>query len=152
MTEKNKPRLPVVGWREWVAFPELGIGRIKAKIDSGARTSTLHVEDADFYRDAGRERVRFRVYPVQHRQTPVVEADAEIFERRQMKSSSGHVSERPVIRTLLRIADHTYEVELSLGSRDTMGFRLLIGRTGIRNRFHIDPARSYLMGEPAAEP
>lgn len=142
----------VVGWREWVALPGLGIERIKAKVDSGARTSALH---AFFVAVEERERqlwVRFGVHPVQRRASPEVWCEAPVRDRRVVRDSGGHEEERYVIETAVRIGSDTRVVEVTLTDRDNMGFRMLVGRTALRGDFLIDPGRSYLAGRGGRRP
>jgi len=148
----KKPRsrrpLPVIGWREWVALPELGISWIKAKVDSGARTSALHAFDIEYGNRGGAPYVRFKVHPLQRNQRKTVISEAPLLERRQVKSSSGHLSLRPVIVTPVQVMGQTLELEITLAARDAMGFRMLLGRQAIRGKFVIDAGRSYLGGHP----
>lgn len=139
-------RRPVltVGWREWVALPELGIGRIKAKVDTGARTSSLHAFDVRMTRLGSKRIVRFRVHPNQKDDATVVEAEGEWIENRTVRSSSGQESLRPVIRTRIRMGEESWPMELTLTRRDAMGFRLLLGREALRRHCLVDPAASYL--------
>lgn len=133
-----------VGWREWVGLPELGVPSIKAKIDTGARTSALHVSDVARFEREGDTWVRFAVHPVQRSEVPVVTSEARLVEHRPVRSSSGHTEHRLVIATTLVIGDEAWPVELTLARRDEMGFRMLIGRQAVRRRALIDPGRSYL--------
>jgi len=147
---RSRQPLPAIGWREWVALPELGISWIKSKVDSGARTSSLHAFDIEYGRKGGEPYVRFKVHPLQRNQRKTVIAEAPLLERRHVKSSSGHLSLRPVIVTPVQLMDQTLEVEITLASRDAMGFRMLLGRQAIRGKFVIDAGRSYLAGHPPA--
>lgn len=136
----------IIGWREWVGLPALGVGRVKAKIDTGARSSTIHAFDVETYVDQGIERVRFSIHPVQNRDDIFVNTDVPILERRHVRSSNGEVAERIVIRTSLAILQRRVMVDLTLANRDAMGFRMLVGREAIRKRFLVDPAASFLAG------
>ena len=139
-------RKPVVGWREWVGLPDLGIERIKAKFDTGARTSAIHAFDIEAYgTKEGQRRIRFHLHPRQHRRLPSIACDAEVKDIRQITNSGGLRERRFVIETSLRIGDNHWPIELTLSNRDEMGFRMLIGRTAIRRRFVVDPGRSYLV-------
>lgn len=141
-----KRELPHVGWREWVALPALGVPRIKAKIDTGARSSALHAFDIEVVRRGGSAYVRFVLHPLQRRASARVAAEVPLLGERQIRSSNGQVSRRPVIRTALEILGELREVELTLVPRDEMGFRMLLGRQAIRDGFLVDPGRSYLGG------
>ncbi|SMP53908.1 Uncharacterized conserved protein [Neorhodopirellula lusitana] len=138
--------LKVIGWREWVALPGLNVRRIKAKIDTGARSSSIHAFDVEPYIGEGVERVRFSIHPAQSRDDYVVNADVPILERRHVRSSNGEVSERIVILTELVILGRSMQVDLTLANRDAMGFRMLVGREAIRRRFLVDPSASFMAG------
>jgi hypothetical protein len=136
---------PLIGWREWVAFPDLGIGEIKAKIDTGARTSSLHASRIQTFTRDGEQWVRFEVHPYQRDAKRTVTAEAPLLGHRSVRSTSGHDMLRPVISTDLELAGTRRAIELTLSNRDAMGFRLLLGRRALR-RYHIDPGKSYLTG------
>ncbi|MCO5114581.1 MAG: RimK/LysX family protein [Bdellovibrionaceae bacterium] len=135
----------VLGWREWALLPDLKVKRIKVKIDTGARTSALHVSNMVFYRKGRYEYVEFLIHPTQRKQRPVIKARAKVVEFRLVKSSNGQVSVRPVIKTRVKIADKEFEIELTLVNRDLMGFRMLLGRQALKN-FLIVPTKSFLQG------
>lgn len=140
----RRPR-PLLGWREWVALPALGIDRIKAKVDTGARTSALHAFDVQSHRNAdGLEVVSFSVHPFQRDAQRTVRTECPLVERRWVRSSDGKRQLRPVIRTSLRVGSAEFDIELTLTTRDLMSFRMLLGRQSVRRRFTVDPARSYL--------
>ncbi|TWU15233.1 ATP-dependent zinc protease family protein [Allorhodopirellula heiligendammensis] len=142
----NDEPMFIIGWREWVGLPELGVGRVKAKIDTGARSSSIHAFDVETYVENEVERVRFSIHPVQNRDDVFVNADVPILERRHVRSSNGDVAERIVIRTPLAILQRRIMVDLTLANRDAMGFRMLVGREAVRKRFLVDPAASFLAG------
>ncbi len=135
--------LPLIGWREWVALPKLGVERIKAKVDTGARSSSLHAFDLQPFRRRGRDWVRFLVHPQQRSAKGEIEVEAPVLEHRLIRSSNGKSSERPVIVTPLQLLGCTWPIELTLASRDEMGFRMLLGREAVRRRFLIDAGGSY---------
>ncbi len=141
----------VVGWREWVGLPRLKVDRIKAKIDTGARTSSLHAFDIEVFQRGGKDFVKFKVHPLQRQSKKVVECEAELYDQRYVKSSSGHSQLRPVILTQLRVGSHLWDIELTLTNRDQMGFRMLIGRTAIRRHLLVHSGRSYILGKKSSE-
>lgn len=143
MTRKTEPRI-WVGWREWVALPEFGIERIKAKIDTGASTSSIHAIHIHRFTEAGRDRVAFDIHPLQRRTDVTVSCVADVLDERFVTSSTGHRDKRLVVRTLLRIAGRGWPIELTLANRDTMGFRMLLGRAAMQHRLLIDPGASFL--------
>jgi hypothetical protein len=144
----KKSGLPVIGWREWVALPDFGVKRIKVKVDTGARSSSLHAFDIHSFRRGGHEWVRFQVHPVQRKSSKSVEVEAKVLEHRSVRSSSGKASLRPVIVTDVELFGKVWQIELTLASRDEMGFRMLLGREAIRRRFLVDPGKSYYAGKP----
>lgn len=148
MAKKKKQQLPVIGWREWICLPELGVEGIKAKVDSGARSSSLHAFGVQEFERAGQTWVRFQIHPVQRRSTPVVTAEAAVLEYRSVRSSSGKASLRPVIITAITLLGQTWPIELTLARRDEMGFRMLLGREAFRGRFLVDAGKSYYGGRP----
>jgi len=145
-------RLPLIGWREWIGLPELGIRRVKAKTDTGARTSALHAFYVEPFQRAGVEWVRFGIHPRQGRDDIVVDCEAPVFDRRPVTDSGGHTEERYVIQTMARLADVSWRIELTLTNRDTMRFRMLLGRVAMKDRFLVDPSASYLLSGKHARP
>jgi hypothetical protein len=150
MTTPAKPPKVVVGWREWIALPGLGIPAIKAKIDTGARSSSLHAFDVESFERDGAAWVRFVVHPWQRDGNTTVPAEAPVLEFRHIRSSSGHITHRPVIQTEVELDGRRWPIELTLAARDEMGFRMLLGREAIRRRFLVDPGRSYMVSQPPA--
>lgn len=148
MTTRRRER-PMLGWREWIALPEWRIEHLKAKVDTGARTSSLHAFDIEWFDRSGEPWVRFEVHPWQRSTTDAVPVEAAVIATRDVKSSSGAAEHRPVVRTTLLVASTPVTAEITLTRRDEMGFRMLIGREAIRNRFVVDPGVSYLGGRPA---
>ena len=137
---------PTIGWREWIALPELGIPLIKAKIDTGARSSALHAYDVTPFHKRGGLWVRFKVHPVQRNATLEVESAARVHDRRYVRTSSGARQLRWVIETDFEIMGLRWPMELTLSTRDQMGFRMLLGRQAVRRRALIDPGGSFLAG------
>lgn len=142
----KRQSLEVIGWREWVALPDLGIQAVKAKVDTGARSSSLHAYGVEEFRRGGKRCVRFRVHPFQRNARAFVQSESELLEYRRVKSSGGHETLRPVIVTTIELLDARWEIELTLADRDTMGFRMLLGRQAIAKRFLVSPGSSFLGG------
>lgn len=143
--QRHKGPLPTIGWREWIQLSDLGEFEIKAKVDTGARSSSLHAYDLEIVERDGVEWVRFVVHPLQRDTEVTVECEAPLLEQRWVRSSNGELQLRPVIRTEVRIAGRTWPIDLTLTARDVMGFRMLLGREAVRRRFIVNPGRSYLM-------
>lgn len=141
-----RPPRPVIGWREWVALPDLGVDAIKAKVDTGARTSSLHAFSLREFERDGRPWVRFFIHPEQDRAEPSVAVELPLVERRTVRNSGGREELRAVVRTPVRLGDQTWPIEITLTRRDAMGFRMLLGRQAIRGRFTVDPGASFRTG------
>lgn len=139
----------VIGWREWVRMPELGAPPIKAKIDTGARTSALHAYRIRPFEKNGVAHVEFFIHPVQRRKKPEIRCEAPVKEQRRVTSSTGHSEMRYVIETTAEIGVEKLMIEVTLTNRDQLGFRMLIGREAVRDKFVIDPGRSYCAGQSA---
>ena len=143
------PERVLFGWREWLALPDLGIDCVRAKVDSGARSSSLHVYEQQLFQRNGRPHVRFVIMHGEHedRRDSV---EAEVTDQRVVTDSGGHRQTRVFIRTRLRLHDGTaWPIEINLTERKQMVFPMLLGRSALRRRCLIDPARSYLLGPPA---
>ena len=136
----------VAGWREWAGLPELGIARIKAKLDTGARTSALHAFEINSFVQRGTPMVRFGMHPVQRSTRREIWCTAEVADERWVSDSSGNREKRLVIRTDLQLAGDSWPVEITLAKRDSMLFRFLIGRTALADRVCVDPSASYRLG------
>jgi hypothetical protein len=153
MEARPTPKEPLkIGWREWVALPELEVDAIKAKIDTGARTSVLHAYRIEPFRRAGALWIRFALHPIQRSEATKVTCEARAVDERLVRNSGGGVERRFVIRTMLRLGEDVWPIELALTNRDQMGFRMLLGRTALQGRALIEPGRSYLLGARAAKP
>ncbi|MDF1860209.1 MAG: RimK/LysX family protein [Verrucomicrobiales bacterium] len=152
MSSENS-QLPAVGWREWVSLPSLGLPKIKAKVDTGARTSALHTFDLEMYDDKGEnDRVRFKVHPIQNNTEVFIECDAKVVKLRSVRDSGGHEEFRPFIQVPIILGNHRWEIEMSLTNRDNMKFRMLLGRTALVNRFVVNSGKSYLLGHRPSSP
>lgn len=139
---RDRDALVVIGWREWVGLPELGVARLKVKVDTGARTSALHAFDVEV-RDT---RVHFCLHPHQHDDDARITTEAEFVDHRLVRNSSGQAELRPVIRTIVELGGHSFTAELTLTNRSLLGFRMLLGREALRRRFAVDPGGSYRCG------
>lgn len=134
----------ILGWREWLALPMLGIPAIKAKVDTGAKTSALHTCGIEPFQNAGKTWVKFQVHPLRKRSNLVITCAVPVLDQRFVRDSGGHSELRYVIETQLRLNENEWLVELTLTSRDTMLFPMLLGRAAIRDKFLVDPTASYL--------
>lgn len=142
---------PIVGWRELIELPELCATPIKAKIDTGARTSALHAFNLAVVDREGAFWADFEIHPVQRSKRAAVAVACPVAGFRRIRSSSGHLERRPVIRTPIQIGSLRFDIDITLTSRDEMGFRMLLGRAALRRRFLVDPGRSYVQA-PNTEP
>ncbi len=142
----------VVGWREWVSLPDLAIAHIKAKVDTGAKTSALHAFYVRPFERDGMPWVRFGVHPLQATVTQVVECEAPVKDVRRVTDSGGHAEMRPVIETTLVMHGETRLIELTLTDRETMMFRMLLGRSALKRRFVVDSGKSFLLGGNKSQP
>lgn len=137
----------MLGWREWVALPEFGIAQMKAKIDTGARSSALHAATLEPYSKGDELWLMFTVQP-QQKSDHLIECHAPIKDRRVVANSGGHKQRRYVIETQLLFGETIIQAEITLTNRDSMRFRMLLGRSAMAKRFIIDPNASYLQGKP----
>lgn len=141
---------PILGWREWVALPELKLAAIKAKIDTGARSSALHAFAIEPYRKGGQRWVMFAIHPLQKNCEVSLECHAPVKDRRIVMDSGGHKQRRYVIETQIMLGQSLIRAEMTLTNRDSMRFRMLLGRTAMAGHFIVDPGASYLQGRPDA--
>lgn len=141
----------ILGSEEWCSFPDLDIPTIKARVDSGAKTSALHaINIAPFIKNDSNW-VKFDINPIQNNNKTVIHCEAPLVDKRIVKSSSGYREQRYVIQTLLKIGDDTWPIEMTLTNRDSMGFRMLLGREAMSGRVLVDPEQKYLLGQPSAD-
>ena len=141
----------VLGWRERVALPDIGVVGLRAKVDTGARTSALNAHGIEPFERDGARWVRFKLRP-DRRSAHELVCTAAVADTRTVKDSGGHAEERYIIETHVRIGDYpeTWPIEISLANRTGMLFPMLLGRTAIRRRFAVDPARSFVAGRHGA--
>ncbi|MCA9036675.1 MAG: ATP-dependent zinc protease [Planctomycetaceae bacterium] len=143
MTDRKRRRR-IIGWREWVALPDLGIRQIKAKVDTGARSSAIHASELERFEVDGKPWIRFQVFPQQTHDDAGTTASAPILDERLVRSSSGRASLRIVIATTVVINRRSHRIEVTLANRRLMGFRMLLGREAIRGRYLVDSSQSFL--------
>lgn len=153
MTEKNDEKEKkvlspqIIGWREWVSLPDLNLSAIKAKVDTGAKTSSIHAFDITLHKNPGKKTyVHFKVHPIQNDTSLEVKCKAPLVDQRVITDSGGHKEERYVIKTWLHLGNMRKRVEVTLTNRETMKYRMLIGRAALKE-FYIDPTQSYLTGK-----
>jgi len=137
----------IVGSEEWCAISGLSIPAIKARIDSGARTSSIHAFNIQPFKKNGEAWISFEVHPIQQNRSTIIRTEAEVYDRRVVKSSSGDAEKRYVIKTQLNLGDESWEIEVTLSNRDSMGYRMLLGREAMSNRILVDPSASCLHGD-----
>jgi hypothetical protein len=145
---RKKRSLQTIGWREWVKLPELGCAHVKAKVDTGGRSSSLHAYNVEITERDGIETVTFEIHPLQRSEKRKIRVEAPLLEMRTVRSSGGHETLRAVIETEMELMGERWSIELTLASRDEMDFRMLLGRQAIRGRFAVDPGRSFFGGKP----
>lgn len=141
----------ILGSEEWCSFPELGIPTIKARVDSGAKTSALHAINIAPFKKEGQNWVKFDINPIQNNVKTVIHCEAPLVDKRIVKSSSGFREERYVIQTNLEIGNSNWIIEMTLTNRDSMGFRMLLGREAMSGRVLVDPEQQYLLGQPTSD-
>lgn len=137
----------VFGWQEWVELPGLGLPAVLAKVDTGARSSAIHAFMIEPYGRTGKPRVRFGVHPVPERPDIVVFCSAELVDQREITSSNGETELRYIVRTPLRIGGQEWPIEISLTNRESMQYRMLVGRKALHDNIIVDPNQSCVQGE-----
>ena len=140
--------LPIIGWREWVSLPDLKVPKIKAKVDTGARTSALHAFRLKVRSVPGGEVATFEVHPTQNSRVGTVKVQVPITGWKEVRSSNGETQRRPVIRTKVKVGNRSWPIDITLTNRDEMGFRMLLGRSAVRRRYLVDAGQSFVY--PAA--
>jgi hypothetical protein len=151
MSRKADEQKQVIGWREWVQLPELGVIEMKVKVDTGADNSSLHAFNLQRFERDGTEYVRFEIHPKQRSRKPSITCEAPLAMEKKVKNPGGRSELRPVIRTKVVVAGIELDALVNLTSRDEMGFRMLLGRRAMRSRFVVDPGRSYLGPRPSRD-
>jgi hypothetical protein len=151
MSRRADEQKLVIGWREWVQLPDLGVVEMKAKVDTGADNSSLHAFNLERFRRDGMEYVRFEIHPKQRSRKPSIRCEAPLEMEKKVKNPGGRSELRPVIRTRVIVAGVELDALVNLTSRDEMGFRMLLGRRAVRSHFLVDPGRSYLGPRPSRE-
>lgn len=142
----KRPDKRVIGWREWLSLPDLGIPGIRAKIDTGARSSALHTHDYEVFQRDGQEFVRFHLHPLPKRRRVELACEAPLLGYRNVKNSGGYSQNRPFIRTRACIGNFVWEIDLSLTNRENMKFRMLLGRAALAEHFMVESSASYRLG------
>lgn len=140
--KEHKSDLEFVGWRESVSLPAFKLMDLKAKIDTGAKTSALHADDISYETEKGKRYVKFSLLMDDGKRRHI---KTRFLEEREIKSSTGQKTKRPVVKTMIKMGHNEFEIEITLINRDLMGFKMLIGREALNGRFLINPARSYLL-------
>jgi hypothetical protein len=137
----------IIGWREWLSLPELGIPGIKAKVDTGARSSALHTHDYEMFERDGAPWVKFHLHPLTKSSRIEFTCEAPVTDMRNVKDSGGHVENRPFIQTTAKVGTFLWKINLCLTNRENMKFRMLLGREAVAGDFLVDPAKSYQLSK-----
>jgi len=141
----------VLGSQEWCRLADLGLPAIKARVDSGAKTSSLHACNINTFQRDGAQWVTFEVHPIQKNRKVAVVCEAPVIDRRAVRSSTGDSEKRYVIRTPLTLNQQTWDIELTLTNRDSMGYRMLLGREAMSGRLLVDPDANFCLGDISAD-
>jgi hypothetical protein len=142
----------LIGWREWITLTDFDATRIKVKVDTGAKTSALHTYYVTPFERNGEAWVRFGLHPLQGCTTSSIECEAPIKDRRQVTDSGGHREWRFVIETTVQLKDRQFPIEITLTDRENMRFRMLLGRSALRQGYVVDSAKSFVLGGSKSEP
>lgn len=141
----------IVGSEEWCSLPTIGIPTIKARVDSGAKTSALHAINIKTFTKDHQEWVKFDINPIQNNAKALIHCEAQLVDQRIVKSSSGFREKRFVIQTYVSLGEKTWEIEVTLTNRDSMGYRMLLGREAMSGRVMVDPEQRFVLGQPTNE-
>jgi hypothetical protein len=137
----------VIGWREWIRFPDFSGVRVRAKIDTGARTSALHAANIKVFEQDGRPMVSFDMFPRARSTETIVPCMAPLIARRRIRNSGGQETFRYIIETNIEIGGDVWPIEISLTQRDRLQLRMLLGRTALGGRYLVDPVNCHLLGK-----
>lgn len=140
-----------IGWEEWVSLPELGLPAVKAKADTGAKTSSLHAFSVEPYMAGGKKRVRFGIHPIIDQPKIEMFCTAELVGERDIVSSNGEKERRYIVKSSVRIAGQEWSIEISLTNREGMNYRMLLGRSAMKGRLIVNPLATCVHGEISPE-
>ncbi len=141
----------IIGSAEWCRFQELGMPAVKARVDSGAKTSTIQADNIKPFVKDGQEWVKFEINPIQDNRSIIISCEKRIIARKMIKNTSGITEERIAIRTSMQIGDQMHEIDLTLADRNSMEFRMLLGRDAFKDRFLVDVSKEFVQGEISDE-
>ena len=146
MKKNKKKEKQLIGWQEWVQLPELGIFAIKAKVDTGAKTSALHALDITTFQSDGQDFVSFTVVPLQRDRHVRLKCTAQLLGQKMVRSSTGEPEQRYAIRTPLVLANKVWDIDVTLTNREPLIFRMLLGREALASHCVIDPDKRFILG------
>lgn len=139
--------LPIAGWNETASLPEFGVEAIRVKLDTGAKTSTLHAFNIETFKKSGKTWLKFEIHPLQFNDNHIISCEAPLVDLRNIKSSNGQKEKRYIISSLIKIGDYAWPIEITLTNRDEMNYRMLLGRTAMQNKLIVDPHRTHLLSK-----
>jgi ribosomal protein S6--L-glutamate ligase len=138
----------LIGWEEWCALPDLNLPAVKAKVDTGAKTSAIHAYDIEPFKKDGQDYVRFKVHPIQKNRSITRVCEAPVVDHRVVTSSNGQKDKRYVIQTTFKLGDVSFTSEITLTSRFGMSFRMLLGKEALKKgKLIVDPAKAFALGK-----
>lgn len=146
----NEPPQLLIGWREWIALPALGLKAVRTKIDTGAKSSALHVSEMQRFERDGESWVRFGL-KLKRRVATLHWCDARVTDEREVTDSGGHTTLRPFIQTAALLGTEQFLIEVNLTNRSQLLFPMLLGRTALAGRVLVDPSASFLLGGSARD-